>query len=71
MAGLVSKEKIEIVSLVKAILNLWVPYFGFGFIALLCSGFVCFALSPSTLLFDDLVKTKFALIGRVSRAFPV
>lgn len=49
----------------------WMPYFAFGFIAFLCSSFVGFALSPSTLLFDDLVKTKFALIAGVSKAFPM
>lgn len=71
MAGLVSKERIEIVSLEEASLSLWMPYFAFGFIAFLCSSFVGFALSPSTLLFDDLVKTKFALIAGVSKAFPM
>lgn len=71
MTGFVSKEKVEIVSLEKARLSLWMPYFGFGFITLLCSGFVGFALSLSALLFDDLVKTKFALITRVSRTFPL
>lgn len=39
------------------------PHFGFGFVALLC--FVLDRLSPSTLLSDDPVKTKFTLIAGV------
>lgn len=54
MAGLISKEKVEIVSLEKATLSGWMPYFGYGFIALHSSDFLGFALSPSTLLFDNL-----------------
>lgn len=71
MAGLVSKEKVEVVSLEKVRLSLWMPYFGFGFIALLSSGFLGFALPLSSFLFDDLAKTKLALVARVSRAFPL
>lgn len=46
----------------------WVWFYCFCFI-LLC--FVLDRLSPSTLLSDDLVKTKFTLIAGVSRTFPV
>lgn len=64
MTGLVSKEKVEIVSLDSIF---WICFL------LPCFSlvFVSFTLLPSTLLSDDLVKTKFALIARVSRAFPM
>jgi len=44
-------------------------YSGFRFIALF--RFALDGLSPSTLLSDDLVKTKFTLILGVSKAFPM